>query len=107
MPQIEDRKGIDNAEEIMAVEGVDIGFLGPSDLSLDLGVELGSTVHEEAMAHLLAACQKAEKPCGLPVTSSHVLHQREKRGFTVFDLCSDLRLLEAVAKTELQAAKGS
>ena len=46
VPQIEDREGIRNAEAIMEIEGVDIGFLGPGDLSLEMGVAAGSPEHE-------------------------------------------------------------
>ena len=38
IPQIEDMTGIENAEAIAHVEGVDIGFIGPNDLSLSMGV---------------------------------------------------------------------
>ena len=38
--QIEDREAVDCAEEIAAVEGVDLLFIGPGDLSLSYGVPL-------------------------------------------------------------------
>jgi 2-keto-3-deoxy-L-rhamnonate aldolase RhmA len=35
---IETVKGVDNIAEIFSVEGVDACFVGPSDLSLDMGI---------------------------------------------------------------------
>ncbi len=49
IPQIEDLEGIDNAEAICRVPGVDIGFLGPNDLAMSMGVEAGHPDHEAAL----------------------------------------------------------
>lgn len=40
MPLIETKRGVDNIEEIMAVEGVDHVFFGLADLSQDLGIDM-------------------------------------------------------------------
>jgi len=44
--QIETKRGLDNLDAITAVEGVDGVFIGPGDLSADLGY-LGQTGHPE------------------------------------------------------------
>lgn len=106
IPQIEDQEGIENAESIMAVEGVDIGFLGPGDLALDLEVSPGSPEHEEAIQTFLSACQKLNKPCGLPVPSAKALRQRMDQGFSFFDLSNDLALLRDEAQSQLAEARG-
>ena len=38
MCQIESRKGVENIEQIMAVEGIDVGFIGPNDMTQDYGI---------------------------------------------------------------------
>lgn len=48
MAQIETNEGIANADEILAVDGVDIVFLGPSDLSVALGVP-GQAKHQSVL----------------------------------------------------------
>ena len=53
IPQIEDMEGIDKAEAIASVPGVDIGFLGPNDLALSMGVETGP-------------CRSRGRPAALP-----------------------------------------
>lgn len=59
--QIETKKGLDNLDEIVAVDGVDGVFIGPGDLSAGLGY-LGQTSHpdvrkiiEDAIARIRAA----------------------------------------------------
>lgn len=103
--QIEDREGIENAEAIMRVEGIDIGFLGPGDLALDMGVPLGSPEHEQAMQDFLVACQKMNKHCGIPVATGEALQERKKQGFMFFDLSSDMRFLKEEAERQLEAAR--
>lgn len=102
IPQIEDLQGVDNGEAIARVEGVDIGFLGPNDLALSMGVEAGHPDHEAALQRFLAGCRRAGKPCGLPVPDSAGVSRRLQEGFQFIDLGNDLRFLEAVAKKQLE-----
>ena len=45
---------------------VNIGFLGPNDLAMSMGVEPGHPEHEEALLRFLGGCQRAGTPCGIP-----------------------------------------
>ena len=54
-------------EDILAVDGVDAIFLGPSDLAASMGL-LGQQEHPEvraAVEHCLAAATAAGKPAGV------------------------------------------
>ncbi len=106
IPQIEDRKGIQNAEAIMSVKGIDIGFLGPGDLSLEMGIPSGSPDHEAAIQQFLAVCNRVGKPCGIPVSSGEELLERQEQGFMFFDLSNDLSFLAAEAGRQLRKATG-
>jgi 2-keto-3-deoxy-L-rhamnonate aldolase RhmA len=55
---IEGKQGLDNLDEILTLEGIDVYFLGPYDISQSLGVpgEVRSPVVEQA---LVSATQKA------------------------------------------------
>ena len=66
--QIETPLALDHAEEIAAVEGVDIVFMGPGDLSLRLGCQpsLQDPVLRAALERMAAACRKSRKPWGFP-----------------------------------------
>lgn len=59
--QIEDREAVECVEEIAAVPGVDILFVGPGDLSLSYGVPLqfGHPLIVEAMQRVNAATKAA------------------------------------------------
>ncbi len=105
IPQIEDMEGIHNTEAIMSVEGIDVGFLGPGDLSLAMGVERGHPDHEAAIQKFLAGCKKVGKPCGIPERDIEVARKRIAEGFQFMDVASDLRMLEATAQQILAAVR--
>jgi 4-hydroxy-2-oxoheptanedioate aldolase len=48
MLQIEDREAVDNIDEIAAVPGVDVLFIGPGDLTISYGVPM-QTSHEKIL----------------------------------------------------------
>ncbi len=63
--QIEDQDGVDNVEEIAACDGVDILYVGPGDLSNNLGVP-GEPKHklvQDAIKRTVAACERNGKYC--------------------------------------------
>ncbi len=99
IPQIEDLEGIANAEAIARVEGVDIGFLGPSDLALSMGVDPGHPDHEAALQRFREGFQRAGKPCGIPLRGgATVVRERIAQGFRFIDSGSDMRLMELAAR---------
>lgn len=49
MCQIESRRGVESIEEIMAVDGIDVGFIGPNDMTQDYGI-LGQFTHPDIVA---------------------------------------------------------
>ena len=59
--QIESAAAVGNAELIAALDGVDVLFVGPRDLSHDLGVpgDLAAPAFTEAIEHVLAAGRRA------------------------------------------------
>ena len=72
MALIEDREGVENIEEIVAVEGVDAVMIGPFELSISLGVtgqieEGGRNDHAlmvKARDRVIDVCLKAAVPYG-------------------------------------------
>ncbi|MDR6507969.1 aldolase/citrate lyase family protein [Arthrobacter oryzae] len=65
--QIESEAAVAAVEEILAVDGVDAIFLGPSDLAASMGV-LGQQEHPKvraAVERCLAAARAAGKPAGV------------------------------------------
>ncbi|KAB7531503.1 2-dehydro-3-deoxyglucarate aldolase [Flagellimonas olearia] len=65
--QIETKEALDNVEEIAGMDGVDILFVGPSDLTMSLGI-FGQLEHPDYMAainRIIAAAKKADKIAGI------------------------------------------
>jgi 4-hydroxy-2-oxoheptanedioate aldolase len=106
IPQIEDMDGIENAEAIAKTEGVDIGFLGPGDLAMSMGVEPGHPDHEAALQSFRAGCARGGKPSGIPVIDGATAHRRIQEGFQFIDLINDMHLLKTAASHALLEAQG-
>ena len=68
--QVESAIAVGDAGQIAGLDGVDVLFVGPRDLSHDLGVpgDLTAPAFIEATEHVLAACRRHGKACGLLVT---------------------------------------
>lgn len=63
--QIESKSGVENVEKIAAVEGIDMLFIGPFDLSKQMGVTRGGEEHEAAIQRILAASHAAKKKAAI------------------------------------------
>ena len=98
IPQIEDLEGVENAEAIARVDGVDIGFLGPADLAMSMGVEPGHADHEAALQRFREGCARTGKPCGIPTADAASARQRIAEGFLFIDLGNDLGFLNSTAR---------
>lgn len=57
--QIETKTGVEHADEIAAVEGIDVLLVGPNDLSISLGVpgDVTNPIEIEAIQKVADACQ--------------------------------------------------
>lgn len=68
MVQVEDAEAVEHIEAIAEVDGVDIIFIGPLDLSYSLGVP-GQLKHSriaEVIGRTIEACRRNGKYCGTP-----------------------------------------
>jgi 4-hydroxy-2-oxoheptanedioate aldolase len=80
--QIESVEGVDRAEEIAAVDGVDCIFVGLSDLSVRLGVpgDMEAPSLTEAVEVVGAACRLHGRALGVPVGSVEMGQAYRDRG---------------------------
>ena len=93
--QIETRKAADAILDIAAVEGIDAVFIGPSDLSADLG-HLGNAAHPEVQAVIEGAirrCREAGRPIGILAPVQADAKRYLELGATMVAVGSDLGLL--------------
>ncbi len=104
---IETVQAVENAEAILATDGVVGCFIGPNDLALSLGVSPNATgpgtVHEEAIQAVLAAAKKTGKAAGKHCFTAAELSLRIRQGFQFLALASDLRFLTKAAREEFEA----
>ena len=104
---IETIQAVENAEAIMAVEGVVGCFIGPNDLALSMGLtpkDMGpGTQHEAALLAVLAACQKTGKAAGKHCFSPAEVSQRIAQGFQYLALSSDVAFMARAAREDFAA----
>jgi 4-hydroxy-2-oxoheptanedioate aldolase len=93
--QIEDRAAVEAIDEIAAVDGFDILFVGPADLSLSLGVpfQTGHPEMQRAIDRVAAAAARAGKWWGIPVSSAGSARGYLRRGARFLAYGSDHGLL--------------
>jgi len=102
--QLETKEALRNLEEIASVDGVDGMFVGPSDLSADLG-HLGDPDHPEvqaAIAGAVARGKKVQKAMGILTPDRDAANRYLQLGFSFVAVGSDLGIL--ARQTEALAA---
>lgn len=108
MVQIESAAALDNLDAIFSTPGVDLGFVGPIDLSLSLGLDpLSENPHprfQEALAEILAAGQRHNLPLGIYCTDGQAAASRIRQGFLLVDVVSDVDALTGAVRQELSAS---
>jgi 2-keto-3-deoxy-L-rhamnonate aldolase RhmA len=90
---IETAKGVANAAEIAAVEGVDMVFIGTGDLSLSIGTfPKPHHDHASACAAVHRACRAAWTPCGIFTMTAEAARQRRDQGYRMVVTANDIDL---------------
>jgi 4-hydroxy-2-oxoheptanedioate aldolase len=98
--QIETRRGLENIEEIGAVEGVDGLFVGPADLSAALG-HRGNPEHPDVQAAITDAIKRiraAGKAAGILARDENLSRQYLTQGCSFVAVGADVTLLSRGAR---------
>lgn len=95
MAQIETIEGVANARSIAAVDGIDVLFVGPSDLKFDLQARSnkGEDDYAGCLKKVIAAVSENGKQSGILIRRDSDAKQLEELGFTVLAVDSDLGIL--------------
>jgi 2-keto-3-deoxy-L-rhamnonate aldolase RhmA len=92
---VEDSAGLSQIDEIAATPGIDVLFIGTSDLSFSLGLR-GRQDHprlDAAIAKIVAAGKRHRKFLGRPARTAAEVKRFEKQGFRFFMTATDLELM--------------
>jgi len=103
--QIETAEALENLEAIAAVPGVDLLFVGPTDLTLSLGLldDRKNPRVREAMARVVRICEAHHKIPGTLVIDAEEKRAAVELGFRFISLASDIRFLLEGARVFLGA----
>ena len=89
--QIESPEAIRASDEIAAVDGVDVLFVGPTDLSYNMGIrdQLESEAFTAALRQVSDAARRHGKAAGILVHNNTLVPRMRELGFTFMALGSD------------------
>jgi len=108
---IETQRGLDNIDEIFAVEGVDACFVGPSDFTLDMGIHRQYTHPRftDALDRIIKAGEEHGVAPGMhcqttpgPTNINNAIEQ----GFKFCAISSDVGFLRAAVTDAINGVKG-
>ena len=101
---IEEARAVDNVEAIAATPGVDVLFIGVSDLSFSLGLRgrQDEPALQEAIAKVVAAGKRHGKFLGRPAGTPEQVKQYMEQGFLLFQAPTELGFMLAGAKRYLE-----
>lgn len=89
--QIETMESLKNLDAIASVEGVDVLFIGPSDLSMELGIfgQFDAPVFVKALQNITSAAEKAGKATGILLSDPSDLPKYHDMGIRLIACGSD------------------
>lgn len=106
--QIEHIRGVENADEILSVPGVDACFIGPNDLGASLGIGIGVPLESdhpqlvEAIEHVRETAKKHGVAPGIHCSSAEAVNMRIGQGFQYCAMASELRYMLSSLSADIQ-----
>lgn len=105
---IETRAALDAVADIAALDGVDLLFVGPFDLSVSLGLSPGDNdgepAFDKAIEAVLQACRDAGKPAGV-LSNTALVKRRAEQGFSMISVTMDVSALSNGINRDLAFAR--
>jgi 2-dehydro-3-deoxyglucarate aldolase/4-hydroxy-2-oxoheptanedioate aldolase len=107
MIQIENDAALADAEAIAAIDGVDVLFVGPNDLTHSLAIpgRFGDPRYLDALAAVGAAARSAGKVAGVMLSSPDEVEPHRELGYSFFALSTDSGLLGKAARAALETMR--
>lgn len=106
---IETSKGVENLAEILAVNGIDLVWVGFLDLSLSMGIpgEFAHPRFREAVSRILQVTKAHGVPVGILSADSGQAREHLKQGYQCISYSADLWLLQRALSEGVQAVRSS
>ena len=101
---IEEKRALEQVDAIAATPGVDVLFIGTSDLSFSLGLRgrQDEPLLQEAIATIRSAALRHKKFLGRPAGSAEDVSRYHKEGFQFFQSVTELGLMRLGAEQILR-----
>ena len=101
--QIETREAVEDLDKILAVEFYDMVFIGPGDLSMNLGVfgEFSNPILTEEIANIIRKSKEFNKKIGIFAGNVEMAVQWLRQGVDLVTINSELGLLAQYVKQSL------
>ena len=108
---IEDIEAVAKIDDILAVPGVDVAFIGPNDLANTLGVPVGNDNkhpdHVAAVQKVVDAGKRAGVPTGIHCGDGAEVARRIEQGMQWMPIGSDVRVLRWAFEEQIALFKGA
>lgn len=107
MAQVESRRCLDNLDEIAATSGIDVLLIGPTDLSIALGVP-GQFLHptmQAAYRRVVEAAQRHGIAAGIHPPDLAVVEHGRAIGMRCLMYSSEIRLLLSAGRQAVEAMR--
>jgi 4-hydroxy-2-oxoheptanedioate aldolase len=104
--QVESPSAVEHAAEIAAIDGVDVLFVGPTDLSHSMGIpgRFDDPRYLAALERVVAATEAAGKAAGILLRNAAALPRHREIGFRFIGLGSDGAFIADGARAVLKEA---
>lgn len=108
--QIETQSALDCVEEIAAVRGIDVLFIGPFDLGVSIGHPIEGGKMDETLVASIERVQKAARNAGISAgiycDSGEDAKAWTSKGFKMNSVCTDMVALKQIIAQEFKRADG-
>jgi 4-hydroxy-2-oxoheptanedioate aldolase len=108
--QIESAQALQNLDEILSVPGIDVAFVGPNDLHIQLGLTPSSDGAEpefmEALGRIQAVAKQYHLALGIVSANGNTSAERVCQGFQMISVTSDISSMIESATRNLRIARG-
>ncbi len=107
--QIESPSALEAADEIASIDGVDVLFVGPADLSHSLGIpgQFANQRYQDALRSVVDACRAYGKAAGILLYDPASFGPHLALGYTFVGLGADNSFVLDGARAALAAARGT